>query len=135
MIMNMMDTITNLLGDKANLSSLGELMGNGGLESIVSQLNSGGLSEVVSSWVGNGENLPVNPEQLSQALSPEMLQSLSGLMGADVQSLAQKLPELINSLTPNGQIEQLDLGSLLSGGTGQGGLGAIGDLIGSFLKR
>jgi uncharacterized protein YidB (DUF937 family) len=133
--MDILQTVSNLLGDKANLGSLTQIMGNGGLENIVSQMQSGGLSEVVNSWVGKGENLPISPEQLSQVLSPELLQSLSGLVGGDVQSLAQKLPELINGLTPNGTLEGIDLGSVVSQVTSGGGLGAIGDLIGSFLKR
>jgi len=133
--MNMLDGLINILGEKANLGALGEIMGNGGLENIVSQLQSGGFADVVGSWVGKGENLPINPEQLSNVLSPELMQSLSGLLGGDVQSVAQKLPELINSLTPNGQLEQLDLGSLLTQTSSSGGLGAIGDMISGLFKK
>ena len=38
----------------------------GDLSGIVSQLQQGGLGAQVSSWLGNGANLPVTPDQLQE---------------------------------------------------------------------
>lgn len=122
--------------------------GVGGLAGLVTQLQKAGLGDVVNSWVGTGQNLPIRPDQLGQALGPDLLSSLSSKLGGApagdlLGPLAQLLPQLVDTLTPNGQLPQgnPDLGSLLAGlaggtagGTGgpggAGGAGGLGDLAG-----
>ena len=96
--------------------------GGGGLADVVSAFNKGGLGDVMSSWVGGGPNKPVDPGALASALGPEILGQFAqkaGIGQADAGSaLASVLPELINHMTPQGQVPQgkaLDgmLGSLL----------------------
>jgi len=96
--------------------------GGGGLADVVSAFNKGGLGDVMSSWVGGGPNKPVDPGALASALGPEILGQFAqkaGIGQADAGSaLALVLPELINHMTPQGQVPQgnaLDgmLGSLL----------------------
>jgi uncharacterized protein YidB (DUF937 family) len=78
---------------------------HGGVQ--VSQLESQGLGGTVRSWVGNGSNQPISPEQLSQVFgSNGTLQELAAKFGMDPQMLAQKLsqvlPQAIDHLTPAG---------------------------------
>lgn len=93
--------------------------GGGGLADIVSRLQQGGLGDVVGSWVGTGQNLPVSPDQLGGALGDDLLASLSqstGMNGGDLLGpLSQMLPQLVDQLTPNGQLPQgqLDVGAVL----------------------
>jgi uncharacterized protein YidB (DUF937 family) len=96
--------------------------GGGGLADVVSAFNKGGLGDVMSSWVGGGPNKPVDPGALASVLGPEILGQFAqkaGIGQADAGSaLASVLPELINHMTPQGQVPQgnaLDgvLGSLL----------------------
>jgi uncharacterized protein YidB (DUF937 family) len=96
--------------------------GGEGLADVVSAFNKGGLGDVVSSWVGGGPNKPVDPGALAGALGPEILGQFAqkaGIGQADAGSaLASVLPELINHLTPQGQVPQDNalegaLGSLL----------------------
>jgi uncharacterized protein YidB (DUF937 family) len=96
--------------------------GGGGLADVVSAFNKGGLGDVMSSWVGGGPNKPVDPGALASVLGPEVLGQFAqkaGIGQADAGSaLASVLPELINHMTPQGQVPQgnaLDgvLGSLL----------------------
>ena len=91
-----------------------------------------GLGEQVSSWIGNGQNLPVSAEQIQSALGSGVVSSLAGKLGLDASQasgmLAQVLPDLVNHLTPQGQVTegaaasgQLDASSLV---------GMLGGLLG-----
>jgi uncharacterized protein YidB (DUF937 family) len=96
--------------------------GGGGLADIVGAFNKGGLGDVMSSWVGGGPNKPVDPGALASVLGPDILGQFAqkaGVGHAQAGSvLAQILPELVNQMTPQGQVPQgnaLDglLGSLM----------------------
>jgi len=96
--------------------------GGGGLADVIGAFNKGGLGDIMSSWVGGGPNKPVDPGALAKVLGPDVLGQFArkaGVGHADAGSLlASVLPELINHMTPQGQVPQgnaLDgmLGSLL----------------------
>jgi len=100
----------------------GTVGGPGGLGSLIGAFEKGGLGSVMSSWVGGGPNLPVDPGQLASALGPDILGQVAqhaGVSPTDAAGgLATILPELINHLTPNGQVPaapslESTLGSLL----------------------
>ena len=81
---------------------------NGGLPGIISKFEHGGMADHVSSWVGTGANMPITGAQLQEILGSgsigEIAQRL-GLSHGDASSgLAQVLPNLIDKLTPTGQI-------------------------------
>lgn len=109
---------------------------HGGVDGLLQKLREGGLGGVVDSWVGTGPNEPVEPQQLGAALGPDTVNQLSASTGISIQSLlpmlAAFLPMLINHLTPTGQApkagdatNQPDLGGLLGGLLGGGGLGGL----------
>ena len=80
----------------------------GGLGGLLNKLQQGGLSDQTNSWVGSGQNQPVSPGQLGQALGPNIIKTLSqvtGLSEDDLsKQLSQVLPGVINGLTPNGRL-------------------------------
>ncbi len=82
---------------------------HGGLAGLVQQFTTGGLGQVIQSWISTGPNLPVNPAQLAQALGPR-LQQMAAALGTDPGALsgqlAKILPEVVNHVTPNGQVPQ-----------------------------
>jgi uncharacterized protein YidB (DUF937 family) len=82
--------------------------GGGGLADVIGALNRGGLGDVMSSWVGGGANKPVDPGALASALGPEILGQFArkaGVSHGDAGSvLASVLPELVNRMTPQGQV-------------------------------
>lgn len=109
---------------QAALSMLTNQSGTGGLGGLLSQFQNAGLSDVVNSWVGNGENQPVSADQVQQALGGghlEQLAQAAGLSQDEAAShLSEILPELINKLTPNGQVPAAgggleDLAGMLGG--------------------
>jgi uncharacterized protein YidB (DUF937 family) len=96
--------------------------GGGGLADVIGAFNKGGLGDIMSSWVGGGPNKPVDPGALANVLGPDILGQFArkaGVGHADAGSvLATILPELVNHMTPQGQVPQgnaLDglLGSLM----------------------
>jgi uncharacterized protein YidB (DUF937 family) len=138
-----MDDLSNLsrgLGS-AGGADVGATMGNlagaiedtGGLDGLVNQLRQNGLESEVDSWVSTGENQPVDPQRLGEALGPETVQRLSNGSGLDIQALlpllAAFLPQLINLLTPNGETPSGGLDNAL----GSGGLGELGGLLGGLM--
>ena len=77
----------------------------GGLGGLLQQ---GGLGNQANSWVGSGQNQPVSPGQLSQALGPNIVKTLSQLTGLSeddlIKQLSQGVPVIVNTLTPDGRL-------------------------------
>lgn len=112
----------------AVIGMLGNANGpGGGLAGLVQQFQQGGLGDVVGSWVSTGQNLPVSADQLTQVLGNDTIGQLAqqlGLSNGDVAGqLSQLLPQVVDKLTPNGQLPA------------GGGLGDIGSLLGGLLNR
>jgi len=109
---------------------------HGGVDGLLGKLRAGGLGPQVDSWVSTAPNQPVEPQRLGDALGHDTVSQLAGSTGIDIGSLlpllAMVLPLVINHLTPTGQApkpgdtaNQPDLGGLLGGILGGGGLGDI----------
>jgi uncharacterized protein YidB (DUF937 family) len=81
---------------------------SGGLGAILGRLKEAGLTKQADSWVSTGSNLPVSGEQISQALGPDLLSQLQAGTGMDSNqlgnTLAQLLPNVVDQLTPEGEI-------------------------------
>jgi uncharacterized protein YidB (DUF937 family) len=86
---------------------------NGGLPAVLQKLKDSGLQDHVASWIGSGENKPVSADQISNALGSDNVAQVAEHAGIPpdqaAQSLAQMLPQLIDHLTPNGQVPEGDL--------------------------
>ena len=110
----------------------------GGLQGLLAKLQAGGLGEATQSWVGTGANRPVSPDQLGGALGPDLMEMIARQMGGNSQqassTMADLLPELIDRLTPQGQVPSDNglggLGALLGGGGGGGQGPNAADLMG-----
>ncbi len=126
----------------------GQAGGLGGLAGLVAKFQQSGLGDVAHSWVGTGENQPIAPDQLGGVLGSDMVSGLAEQMGMNqgdlLSQLSQILPQVVDRLTPNGQIPQGDigglLGSMLGGAGGQAGgpadgMGDLAGMLGGLLKR
>jgi uncharacterized protein YidB (DUF937 family) len=99
------------------------LQQQGGLGGLLGTLEKAGLGDAAKSWVGTGENLPVSPDALVNALGgsgqlAQLAQGL-GLDGAQASGLlAKALPMIIDQMTPGGQLPaaQGGQGDLLQAG-------------------
>jgi len=80
----------------------------GGLGGLLNKLEQGGLGDQTKSWVGTGQNKPVSPGQLGQALGPNIIKTLSQMTGVSedqlTKQLSQGIPVIINMVTPNGRL-------------------------------
>lgn len=90
----------------------GQLMGvlqqNGisGVSGLIQQFEQSGMGAHVASWVGNGDNLPLSPAQVEQALGNPVIAQIAAKFGIDTsaaaQLLAQHLPAAVDQATPGG---------------------------------
>ncbi len=82
----------------------------GGLGGIVNKLQESGLGNQVQSWLGNGTNLPVSPDQLRGALGNDQLRQIAQQLGLPVDGalkvLAEHLPAAVDQASPNGEVEE-----------------------------
>ncbi|NMM38819.1 MAG: DUF937 domain-containing protein [Glaciimonas sp.] len=90
---------------------------SGGLQGLMSGFQNAGMGDALASWIGTGQNLPVSGEQIQQALGNDgqlaQLAQTAGLSQGDAANhLSEMLPELIDKLTPNGEVPQGELGNL-----------------------
>jgi uncharacterized protein YidB (DUF937 family) len=79
---------------------------HGGVQGIVAQMQQQGLGATVKSWMGDGANQPISPDQVHHAFGVDTIKELAAKAGLspDVLAgkLAQVLPQAIDHLTPAG---------------------------------
>ena len=82
----------------------------GGLTGLVEMFNNKGLGNTMSSWISTGQNQPVSGQQIQNVLGGEQIQQIVQKLGipqGDVTNgLASLLPQIIDKLTPNGQLPE-----------------------------
>ena len=137
--MGLLDSVVGALGGAAGLGGAGGAQPDmmkivmalvqqaGGIEGLMAKLQQGGLAEAAASWVSTGPNQAVSPAQLEGALGGDLMGALAGQLGTGSGDLAgqlsKMLPQVIDQLSPNGQLPKI-------GGGGQD----LGALLGSFLR-
>ena len=91
---------------------LGQLLGQTNLGSIgglLTQLQQGGLGGEVASWLSNGANRAISPDQLQSALGSDQVRQMAQSAGLPVDQLlamlAQHLPGTIDRMSPNGALD------------------------------
>ncbi len=93
----------------SSFSDILQSSGFGNLAGLVQQLSKGGLDQQVKSWLGNGENMPVNSDQMRGALGDQPVQKIGQQTGVPaeriLQILAQYLPAAIDQASPNGKLQ------------------------------
>jgi uncharacterized protein YidB (DUF937 family) len=103
----------------------GGSQGGGGLGSLLDQFRTAGLADKADSWVGTGQNKSLTGDEVEQAIGRERLDEVAHRAGVSTDEaksgLAAQLPQVIDQLTPNGQLPatgnlQDMLGNLLGGG-------------------
>ncbi|PBB89285.1 hypothetical protein CK215_28130 [Mesorhizobium sp. WSM3864] len=90
----------------AGTSADGGLLG--GLGGLLDRLRDAGHGNVADSWVGTGQNRPINANDLGSALGPAVIREIAQRTGMNEQELLQQLstalPGVVDKLTPNGQV-------------------------------
>jgi len=80
----------------------------GGLNALTQNFEQNGLGHIISSWIGNGENAPITPDQVNSVLGSDCVANLAKKAGISQETVAQylskSLPGLVDALTPNGKV-------------------------------
>jgi uncharacterized protein YidB (DUF937 family) len=80
----------------------------GGLGDLVKQFQQNGQGNVVNSWVGQGSNQQISPNDLAKALGADQISALMSQTGMSredlLAGLSQQLPQAIDELTPDGRL-------------------------------
>jgi uncharacterized protein YidB (DUF937 family) len=101
------DILGGILAGGAAGGGLGNVL-NDGLGDILKQLQENGHGDTADSWVGHGQNKPIDPRDLETALGRDKMKSLAEQAGmSDIQfmhGLAQGLPQVIDRMTPDGRL-------------------------------
>jgi uncharacterized protein YidB (DUF937 family) len=139
---DLLGAIIGMLGQGGGQGG-GQAGGLGGLGGLIAKMQQSGLGDVANSWVGTGENQAIAPDQLGNVLGGDVINDLTRQLGMNqgdlLGQLSQMLPQVVDKLTPNGQVPQGDIGSILGsmlggqpGGaaSGQQGGAGMGDLVG-----
>jgi len=139
--MGLLDSVIGALGSQQPGGGQGDLLGAvigmlgqqssgglGGLGGLLQKFEQAGLGHVASSWVGTGANQPVTPDQLGGVLGGDVVANLARQLGLNSQDvlgqLSHMLPQVVDKLTPQGQVPHGDIG----------GMGDLGNLLGGLLK-
>ena len=82
----------------------------GGLESLLQKFRDAGHGAAAESWVGEGANHPITPDQINSVIGHGKINEIAQQAGIDPAQmsnlLAQALPSLISKLTPGGRLPQ-----------------------------
>jgi uncharacterized protein YidB (DUF937 family) len=135
--MALLDSIMGMLGKgggKDVMSQLSSMLtgkgGDGlGLSRLIDQFKGAGLGDKADSWVGKGENQPLDPDEVEKAIGSDRLAKMSKQTGESIGALktdlSKMIPSAVDKLTPDGKmpspgdllgmVKGLDLGKLLGG--------------------
>ncbi len=95
------NTITDALG-----SLFSNEEGSFDLSHILSSLQDSSIGEIISSWIGSGENLPVDGSTLSNILGSDQISAFAEKLGIDpdtaAESLSDVVPNIVDKATGDG---------------------------------
>lgn len=80
----------------------------GGVSEVLDKLKKSSIGEQVQSWIGKGENKPVDADQVTQAIGQDQMERIAQQAGTTpeqaAQTMADKLPGMVDKMTPDGQV-------------------------------
>ena len=84
--------------------------GNTGLDlgSLLSKMDSGGLGDIAKSWLGDGDNQPVSPSQVTSLLGADKVSEFAAKLGLSSQEaaggLSDALPHMVDQASSGGSL-------------------------------
>ncbi len=130
------DSTTGIDTDKIT-NALGSIFGSGeggGLDlgSIVSKISDGELGDIVKSWIGDGENAPIDPDKVTELVGEDKISQFAQELGVSEESakkaLSDTLPEVVDKATSADSSLVSDLLDKV------GGLDGVMDMASKFFK-
>lgn len=102
-------------GSNLNLGSLASALsdltgGDGGLDigSLINKFNSSGLGDMAKSWLGDGVNDSISPDQITGAIGIDKITEFASKMGVSTEEaaggLSEALPKMIDTGSSGGSL-------------------------------
>ena len=111
------------------ISALSSLAGGGrgkvgfDLGSLLSKMDSGGLGGIAKSWLGDGNNQAISPDQITSMLGADKVSEFASRLGLSEEEaaggLSEALPQMVDTASSGGSL--LDSIGGLSGAMGMAG--------------
>lgn len=83
---------------------------SGGINAVLERFRRKGLGGQAQSWLSTGPNQPIDPHSVEQVVGQDELQQMAQRLGVPQQQVAQAfaeiMPQLVDHLTPDGQVPQ-----------------------------
>ena len=88
------------------------LLANGGLGKILDSMKKQGLTAEADSWVGGGENHPINADQAKSVVGDDQVKKIADQIGVDEGQaaglIAEALPQVVDQVSPEGDAPEGD---------------------------
>ena len=95
------------------------LQQHGGLSGVLGKFQQAGLGAQADSWVCTGQNASISADQLQQVFGSSAIGDIAAKLGLSHEqagsAMSQVLPEVINQLTPQGQVTDESHSALAQG--------------------
>src|SRR5262245_25590926 len=119
--MGILDSIKNVAGGGGDSGDAGlgkmfdqakGLLNKNGLDGLLDRLNAGGLTDKVKGWVSTGPNPEMTEADVDKTFSDQEITEVANNAGVSKDEaktgLAAMIPNLIDKLTPNGNVPGKD---------------------------
>jgi uncharacterized protein YidB (DUF937 family) len=81
----------------------------GGVGNVLQRAGQRGYGSHADSWLGTGANEPLPPSAVQELMGPDELSRISSQLGVDqgevADGFAEILPEMVDHLSPDGQLQ------------------------------
>jgi uncharacterized protein YidB (DUF937 family) len=111
--------LSGLLGGQGGNLDLGKI--------VASMSQQGGLQSIVNSWLGDGSNAPISPDDVKNVLGSDQVSQFASKLNIDpdtaLNGLSQSLPAMVDKASSGGSL----LDSF-------GGVGGLMNTVGKLFK-
>lgn len=122
----------------------------GGFGGFIDRFRNAGLGDTVNSWITRGDNTPISSAEVEKAVGPAEIDSIVTKTGLDrgtvTSAMAGMVPQVVDKLTPDGEIPDEEgllskIGGFLTewggtiGGVVAGGVGAAAAMAGGAADK
>jgi len=140
MIQNSSNESTSGIDSSLITNALGSILGGNSeegsgldLSSIISNVTNGDLGETVSSWIGNGENMPIDTDKVADLIGEDKLEQFASHLNIDLDTAKSELANVLPNLVDQATNEDESLaGSLLEK---VGGISGAMEMAGKLFNR
>jgi uncharacterized protein YidB (DUF937 family) len=84
--------------------------GDGGFDlgALMNNLNAGGLGEMAKSWLGDGGNMGISPDEISNVIGSDKIAEFASKLGLSTEEaaggLSEALPQMVDKASSGGSL-------------------------------